>query len=102
MLPNQTLAGLTARLMDGVDGRLELAQPDIALEQGDTTTVLVASLGCFYRRIPTGQFEAGLRTGNVWAPFPEEVNRRLASTSHPPRRLGRPSSARPSQRRPSR
>jgi len=70
MRPNQTLAGLTARLMDGVDARLELAQPDMALVQRDTTTVLVASLGCFYRCIPTGHVEAGLRTGNIWAPSP--------------------------------
>ncbi len=79
MRPNQTLAGLTARLMDGIDGWLETAQPDMALVQGDTTTVLSASLACFYRRIPIGHVEAGLRTGNIWSPFPEEVNRRLAS-----------------------
>jgi UDP-N-acetylglucosamine 2-epimerase (non-hydrolysing) len=79
MRPNQTLAGLTARLMDGIDGRLESAQPDMALVQGDTTTVLAAALACFYRRIPIGHVEAGLRTGNIWSPFPEEVNRRLAT-----------------------
>lgn len=79
MRPNQSLAGLTARLMDGIDGWLGSAEPDMALVQGDTTTVLVASLACFYRRIPIGHVEAGLRTGNIWSPFPEEVNRRLAS-----------------------
>src|SRR3954454_6497006 len=79
MRPNQTLAGLTARLMEGIDDRLGSAQPDIALVQGDTTTVLVASLACFYRRIPIGHVEAGLRTGNIWSPFPEEVNRKLAT-----------------------
>jgi UDP-N-acetylglucosamine 2-epimerase len=79
MRPNQTLAGLTARLMVGIDGWLGSAQPDMALVQGDTTTVLVASLACFYRRIPIGHVEAGLRTGNIWSPFPEEVNRRLAT-----------------------
>jgi UDP-N-acetylglucosamine 2-epimerase (non-hydrolysing) len=79
MRPNQTLAGLTARLMDGIDGWLRSTQPDMALVQGDTTTVLVASLACFYRRIPIGHVEAGLRTGNIWSPFPEEVNRRLAA-----------------------
>ena len=47
--------------------------------QGDTTTVLAASLACFYRRIPIGHVEAGLRTGNIWSPFPEEANRRLAT-----------------------
>ena len=79
MRPNQTLAGLTARLMDGIDTWLESAQPDMALVQGDTTTVLAASLACFYRRIPVGHVEAGLRTGNIWSPFPEEVNRKLAT-----------------------
>ena len=75
MRPNQTLAALTARLMDGIDAWLGSAQPDMALVQGDTTTVLVAALACFYRRIPIGHVEAGLRTGNIWSPFPEEVNR---------------------------
>jgi UDP-N-acetylglucosamine 2-epimerase (non-hydrolysing) len=79
MRPNQTLAGLTARLMDGIDAWLETNRPDLALVQGDTTTVLVAALACFYRRIPIGHVEAGLRTGNIWSPFPEEVNRRLAA-----------------------
>src|SRR5262249_12638376 len=79
MRPNQTLAGLTARLMNAIDGWLESARPDMALVQGDTTTVLVASLACFYRRIPIGHVEAGLRTGNIWSPFPEEGNRRLAT-----------------------
>jgi UDP-N-acetylglucosamine 2-epimerase (non-hydrolysing) len=79
MQAGQTLAGLTARLMDKIDGWLEAGHPDMALVQGDTTTVLVAALACFYRRIPIGHVEAGLRTGNIWSPFPEEVNRRLAS-----------------------
>ncbi len=79
MQAGQTLAGLTARLMERIDGWLEKAPPDLALVQGDTTTVLVAALACFYRRIPIGHVEAGLRTGNIWAPFPEEINRRLAS-----------------------
>ncbi len=79
MRPNQTLAGLTARLMRGIDELLEDVKPDMALVQGDTTTVLVAALACFYRRIPMGHVEAGLRTSNIWSPFPEEANRRLAS-----------------------
>jgi UDP-N-acetylglucosamine 2-epimerase (non-hydrolysing) len=78
MRPNQSLAELTARLMDSIAGWLGSAQPDMALVQGDTTTVLVASLACFYRRIPIGHVEAGLRTGTIWSPFPEEANRRLA------------------------
>ena len=79
MRPNQSLAGLTARLIERIDGCLESVRPDMALVQGDTTTVLAASLACFYRRIPVGHVEAGLRTGNIWSPFPEEVNRRLAA-----------------------
>jgi UDP-N-acetylglucosamine 2-epimerase (non-hydrolysing) len=79
MRPNQSLAGLTARLMQGIDDWLGSTQPDMALVQGDTTTVLVAALACFYRRIPIGHVEAGLRTGNIWSPFPEEVNRTLAT-----------------------
>src|SRR5678816_3280327 len=79
MRPNQTLAGLTARLVEGIDGWLERTDASMALVQGDTTTVLAAALGCFYRRIPIGHVEAGLRTGNIWSPFPEEVNRKLAT-----------------------
>lgn len=79
MRPNQTLAGLTARLMTAVDGLLDERQPDFALVQGDTTTVFIAALACFYRRIGVGHVEAGLRTGNMRSPFPEEANRRLAA-----------------------
>lgn len=79
MRADQTLAELTARLMTSIDGLLGEARPDMALIQGDTTTVLVAALACFYRRIPVGHVEAGLRTGNIWSPFPEEINRRLTS-----------------------
>src|SRR5262245_45154155 len=77
--PTQTLAGLTARLIERIDSTLESVRPDMALVQGDTTTVLAASLACFYRRIPIGHVEAGLRTGNIWSPFPEEANRKLAT-----------------------
>jgi UDP-N-acetylglucosamine 2-epimerase (non-hydrolysing) len=79
MQPNQTLAGLTARLMQKIDGWLDKSKPDLALVQGDTTTVFVAALACFYRGIPIGHVEAGLRTASILAPFPEELNRRLAS-----------------------
>jgi UDP-N-acetylglucosamine 2-epimerase (non-hydrolysing) len=79
MRPNQSLAELTARLMTSIDAWLASAHPDMALVQGDTTTVLVAALACFYRRIPIGHVEAGLRTGNIWSPFPEEANRKLAT-----------------------
>lgn len=79
MRPNQTLAGLTARLMEGIDPILDRIRPDMALVQGDTTTVFVAALASFYRKIPVGHVEAGLRTMNIWSPFPEEANRRLAT-----------------------
>jgi UDP-N-acetylglucosamine 2-epimerase (non-hydrolysing) len=78
MRPDQALGELTARLMQGLDGLLEKDPPDIVLAQGDTTTVLVTALACFYRRIPFGHVEAGLRTGDLLYPFPEEMNRVLA------------------------
>ncbi|HEY6728032.1 MAG TPA: UDP-N-acetylglucosamine 2-epimerase (non-hydrolyzing) [Polyangiaceae bacterium] len=78
MQPNQTLAGLTARLLTAIDDLLQALAPDIALVQGDTTTVLSAALACFYRQIPLGHVEAGLRTHDLRAPFPEEANRVLA------------------------
>ena len=78
MLPNQTLPILTSRLITRIDALLEETQPDIALVQGDTTTVFAAALCCFYRGIPVGHVEAGLRTGNIRSPFPEEANRKLA------------------------
>ncbi len=79
MRPNQQLAELTARLLVASDQLLTQIQPQLALVQGDTTTVLAAALACFYQRIPVGHVEAGLRTGDRWSPFPEEVNRTLAS-----------------------
>lgn len=81
MRPNQSLAMLTAKLMEAIDGWLATGKPDLSLVQGDTTTVLCASLACFYRRIPVGHVEAGLRTGNLYSPFPEEVNRRMVSVT---------------------
>jgi UDP-N-acetylglucosamine 2-epimerase (non-hydrolysing) len=80
MRANQTLASLTARLMQAIDALLEEIECDFCLTQGDTTTTFVASLASFYRRIPVGHVEAGLRTGNIYSPFPEEVNRRLVSS----------------------
>ena len=78
MQPNQTLPSLTARLIKRIDALLEETKPDMALVQGDTTTVFTAALCCFYRGIPVGHVEAGLRTGNMRSPFPEEANRKLA------------------------
>jgi UDP-N-acetylglucosamine 2-epimerase (non-hydrolysing) len=79
MEPNQTLAGLSARLIERCDRALADLAPDMVLVQGDTTTVLCAALASFYRRMPLGHVEAGLRTGNLASPFPEEANRRLTS-----------------------
>jgi UDP-N-acetylglucosamine 2-epimerase (non-hydrolysing) len=80
MQPDQTLASLTARLLTRIDELLVREPPDMALVQGDTTTVLAASLACFYRRVSIGHVEAGLRTGNIHSPFPEEANRKLAAS----------------------
>jgi len=79
MRPNQSLAPLTARAIEALDGYLADVQPDLVLVQGDTTTVFCASLTAFYRRIPVGHVEAGLRTWNKYAPFPEEINRLLTT-----------------------
>lgn len=79
MRPNQTLSELTARLLVGLDELLSRVMPDVGLVQGDTTTVLAASLACFYRRIPVAHVEAGLRTGDRYSPFPEELNRSLTT-----------------------
>jgi UDP-N-acetylglucosamine 2-epimerase (non-hydrolysing) len=79
MQPNQTLASLTARAIVAVDEYLGEHKPQMVIVQGDTTTVLCASLAAFYHRIPVGHVEAGLRTGDKFSPFPEEINRVLAS-----------------------
>jgi UDP-N-acetylglucosamine 2-epimerase (non-hydrolysing) len=79
MQPNQTLAGLTARAVEAVDRYLAKARPDLVLVQGDTTTTFCAALAGFYNHIPVGHVEAGLRTGNLDSPWPEEANRVLAT-----------------------
>ena len=78
MQPDQRLAELTARLLTAVDAALAAQKPDAVLIQGDTTTVMTVALACFYRRIPVGHVEAGLRTGDLNNPFPEEANRIIA------------------------
>jgi len=78
MKPNQTLTELTARLLLELDKVLLDEKPDVVLAQGDTTTVFAMALACFYRRIPFGHVEAGLRTWDMQNPFPEEANRVLA------------------------
>ena len=77
MVPNQTLAALTARVLTGVDEVLDRLQPDLVLVHGDTSTAFAASLACFYKKIPVAHVEAGLRSGDIHSPWPEELNRRV-------------------------
>lgn len=78
MQPGQSLANLTARALTALDETIAAEEPDLVLAQGDTSTVLAAGLASFYRRVPFGHVEAGLRTGDPARPFPEEMNRVLA------------------------
>ena len=93
MRPNQDLATLTARLMTGLDDCLAEQHPALVLAQGDTTTVMVTALACFYRKIPFGHVEAGLRTHDFDYPWPEEMNRvvagRLAAINFAPTKTAR-------------
>lgn len=78
MQANQGLTDITTAVLKGLEPVLDDFRPDRVLVHGDTTTSFAASLAAFYRRIPVGHVEAGLRTGNIYAPWPEEMNRRLA------------------------
>lgn len=78
MRPDQSLAQLTASIFSNLDPVLRDLRPDWVLVQGDTTTVMATALLCYYHRIRIGHVEAGLRTGDRWQPFPEEINRRVA------------------------
>ncbi len=78
MRPGQSLHGLTARIIAGLEPVLAEEQPDVVLVHGDTTTTLASTLAAFYSHVPVGHVEAGLRTGDLTAPFPEEANRVLA------------------------
>jgi UDP-N-acetylglucosamine 2-epimerase (non-hydrolysing) len=84
MQPGQSLAGLTARVVERMSAVLKAEKPDLLLVQGDTTTVMAAALAAFYEKVAVGHVEAGLRTGDPYSPFPEEINRRIAAvlTSH--------------------
>jgi UDP-N-acetylglucosamine 2-epimerase (non-hydrolysing) len=81
MQPNQSLAALTASIFTTLDQVLKDLQVDWVLAQGDTTTVMVTALLAYYNRIRFGHVEAGLRTGDKWQPFPEEVNRMVAGVT---------------------
>ncbi len=78
MRPDQSLSRLTARILTALDEVIVEERPHWVLVQGDTTTVMVASLVAFYHRVKVGHIEAGLRTGDKFQPFPEEINRRIA------------------------
>ena len=77
MRPNQTLSTITAEVLTGLEPILDEVKPDIVLVQGDTTSAFVGALGAFYKQIEVGHLEAGLRSGDMYSPFPEEVNRVL-------------------------
>src|SRR5205823_2109254 len=79
MRPDQRLASLTAAGIGGVDAYIQHERPDLVIVQGDTTTTFVAALAAFYNRVPVAHIEAGLRTGDLASPWPEEANRVLAS-----------------------
>jgi UDP-N-acetylglucosamine 2-epimerase (non-hydrolysing) len=80
MRPNQTLEGLTTAALAALGPVLDEVRPDWLLVQGDTTTAMASALAAYYRKIRVGHIEAGLRTGDKYAPYPEEVNRRIIST----------------------
>ena len=77
MQHGQSLSGLTSRAITALEAAFAADRPDLVLVHGDTTTTMVASLSAFYHQIPVGHVEAGLRTGDIWAPWPEEVNRQI-------------------------
>jgi len=78
MKPGQGLSEITSGVLEGLKGVLSDAAPDLVLVHGDTTTTLAASLAAYYERVPVGHVEAGLRTGNIYSPWPEEINRKVA------------------------
>ena len=79
MKPGQDLYDVTARVLTGMREVLDAEKPDVVLVHGDTTTSTAAALAAFYRQIPVGHVEAGLRTYNIYSPWPEEINRQLTS-----------------------
>ena len=85
MTSGQTLPEISSKILQGVSKILLEWIPDIVLIHGDTTTTAMTAIACFYQKIPIGHVEAGLRTGNIWSPWPEEFNRKVAgmiSTLH--------------------
>ena len=80
MSPNQSLESLTSKILIGISNLLVKIKPDVVFVQGDTTTTFSASLAAFYKQIPVAHIEAGLRTNDIYSPFPEEINRRMTSS----------------------
>jgi len=80
MRPGQDLSAITGSVLEGMKGVLEEASPDYVLVHGDTTTTMAASLAAYYAQVPVGHVEAGLRTGDIYKPWPEEMNRRLTGS----------------------
>lgn len=80
MRREQSLTHITTRALEGLEEIVKAERPHLVLVHGDTTTTFAGSLAAFYQQVPVGHVEAGLRTGNKYAPFPEEINRRLAAT----------------------
>jgi len=78
MKPNQRLSELTSELISRISSFLRKRRPDLVLAQGDTTTVMATAISCYYEKIPFGHVEAGLRSGDLYNPFPEEFNRIVA------------------------
>ena len=80
MQPGQSLDSLTARLLESIGGVLDKAKPDRVVVQGDTATAMTGALAAYYRKIPVSHVEAGLRSHNIYQPWPEEVNRKIIGT----------------------
>lgn len=80
MVPGQSLTQITTKILQGMESVLQEFKPDAVLVHGDTTTTMAASLAAYYQRISVGHVEAGLRTGDIYSPWPEEANRKLAGS----------------------
>ena len=79
MKAGQTLFDITTNILNSIGGVLDEVKPDVVLVHGDTSTTFVTALACFYKQIPVGHVEAGLRTYNIYSPYPEEFNRQAVS-----------------------
>jgi UDP-N-acetylglucosamine 2-epimerase len=80
MKPNQSLVDVTGRILSGIDKVIARSAPDRVMVQGDTTTAMTAALAAFYRKLPVDHVEAGLRSGDIYSPWPEEVNRKVIAS----------------------